>query len=127
MTKRPHGSENKPAWQPPKGDNPAEWGAYLESLAHDARSWDSLVRRLSGAGDDSSKRNGRRLACRANKTQVMIEVRDWQAFWLSSVERRPLPQVAQDLGITVREVEAARERVIGRLLGDGGSFRPFET
>ena len=39
----------------------------------------------------------------------------WLAFWLSAVEGRPIPEVAEELGKSVGAVYIARSRVIQRL------------
>lgn len=39
----------------------------------------------------------------------------WQAFWLTTVEQRPIEETAQTLGLTVGAVYLARSRVLARL------------
>ena len=44
-----------------------------------------------------------------------FEESTWLAFWLSAVEGRPIPEVANELGKSVGAVYVARSRVIQRL------------
>ncbi len=44
-----------------------------------------------------------------------FEESTWLAFWLSAVEGRPIPEVADELGKSVGAVYVARSRVIQRL------------
>jgi RNA polymerase sigma-70 factor (ECF subfamily) len=49
--------------------------------------------------------------------QIRKEFREstWQAFWFTSVENRPVPEAAKELGISAGAVYIARSRVMARL------------
>jgi RNA polymerase sigma factor (sigma-70 family) len=92
-------------------------------------------RRTSGSGDSDVKRlldeypapNGQQSALfdREYKRQTFrwaaerirghFEDKTWQAFWLTSVEGKPIQQAAQALGISTGAVYVARSRVMSRL------------
>jgi RNA polymerase sigma factor (sigma-70 family) len=59
----------------------------------------------------------KRQAFRWAADQVKPEFTDstWQAFWKTGVEDRPIPQVAQELGLSAGAVYIARSRVLARL------------
>jgi RNA polymerase sigma factor (sigma-70 family) len=59
----------------------------------------------------------KRQAFRWAADQVKQEFKDstWQAFWKTGVEDRPIPQVAQELGLSAGAVYIARSRVLARL------------
>ena len=40
---------------------------------------------------------------------------NWQAFWMSAVEEKPMEQVAEKLGITRGQVYVARSRIMARI------------
>jgi len=44
-----------------------------------------------------------------------IAERTWRAFWDTTMEDRPIPEVAEDLGMTAGNVYLARSRVMSRL------------
>ena len=49
------------------------------------------------------------------KVQRQVQSKTWQAFWLSTVEDRPMPSVAAALQMTIGSVYIARSRVMARL------------
>jgi RNA polymerase sigma-70 factor (ECF subfamily) len=50
----------------------------------------------------------------------------WDAFWLTSVEARPIQEVAGQLGMTVGSVYIARSRVMTQLRQCAQRFAPGE-
>ena len=51
----------------------------------------------------------------ADRVQDTVAQRTWQAFWLTSVQQRPIEQVATELEMTIANVYIARSRVLARL------------
>ncbi|WP_197440141.1 sigma-70 family RNA polymerase sigma factor [Polystyrenella longa] len=51
----------------------------------------------------------------ACQVEENVQPSTWQAFWMSSVEDIPIPEVAERLQMTVGAVYIARSRVIGRI------------
>jgi len=47
--------------------------------------------------------------------QTDFQEKTWRAFWRTSIDRQPAADVAQELGLTVGAVHAARFRVLKRL------------
>jgi RNA polymerase sigma-70 factor (ECF subfamily) len=44
-----------------------------------------------------------------------VTEKTWQAFWQTTVENRPIEQVAEELGMTAGNIYVARSRVMARL------------
>jgi RNA polymerase sigma factor (sigma-70 family) len=51
----------------------------------------------------------------AEKVRQTVTGTTWSAFWKSSIELQPIPNVARQLGISVGSVYIARSRVIAKL------------
>jgi RNA polymerase sigma-70 factor (ECF subfamily) len=51
----------------------------------------------------------------AAQVQKQVKPSTWQAFWRTSVDVRPIAEVAAELEMTVGAVHIARSRVLGRL------------
>ena len=51
----------------------------------------------------------------AERLKPRIKTRNWDAFWMSTVEGLPIEQVAQRLGIECGTIYVARSRIMSRL------------
>lgn len=51
----------------------------------------------------------------AEQVREAVQSRTWRAFWMSSVDEAPIPDIAERLGMSVGSVYIARSRVIARL------------
>ncbi|MCA9135341.1 MAG: sigma-70 family RNA polymerase sigma factor [Planctomycetales bacterium] len=51
----------------------------------------------------------------AEKVREQVRASTWQAFWMTSVERQSITEVANKLAISEGAVHIARSRVLGRL------------
>jgi len=83
----------------------------------------SMLARLSshadrpGTLDEELNLENQRVQFRwaAARVRESVQERTWQAFWLTSVQERPVEAVARELGLTPGAVYIARSRVIARL------------
>lgn len=60
----------------------------------------------------------------AEQVEREVQPRTWRAFWLSSVDDIPIPDVADQLGMSIGAVYIARSRVIGRIRTQAEIFSP---
>jgi RNA polymerase sigma factor (sigma-70 family) len=65
----------------------------------------------------------------ASKVRVAVQETTWQAFWLTSLEERPVPEVAAKLGMSPGAVYIARSRVMAKLQDQVSQWesRPKDT
>ncbi|MCC9606952.1 sigma-70 family RNA polymerase sigma factor [Blastopirellula sp. JC732] len=53
--------------------------------------------------------------CAAEQVRTQVNERQWQAFWKSSVEAQPIPEVAAELEMSVGSIYIARSRITKRI------------
>jgi RNA polymerase sigma-70 factor (ECF subfamily) len=58
----------------------------------------------------------------AERIRRQMDTKKWQAFWRTSVDCRPIPEVAEELGMTTGAVYIARSRVLAMLRRDVQRF-----
>lgn len=51
----------------------------------------------------------------AGKVRPSFKAENWQAFWLSAVEERPIEEVATQLGLSRGQIYVARSRIMARI------------
>jgi RNA polymerase sigma-70 factor (ECF subfamily) len=89
-----------------------------------------LEQECDPAGDESAlfDLEYRREVFRWAASQVRGNVKPttWDAFWLTSVEARPIREVARQLGMTVGSVYIARSRVMTQLQQCAARFAPCD-
>ncbi|HEY4234373.1 MAG TPA: sigma-70 family RNA polymerase sigma factor [Lacipirellulaceae bacterium] len=56
------------------------------------------------------------------KVKDTVAAATWQAFWQSSVETKPIAEVARELGMSIGSVYVARSRVMSKLRGEVSRF-----
>jgi len=61
-----------------------------------------------------------------DEVRQQVQAKTWEAFWLSTVEDRPIPSVAATLNMTIGSVYIARSRVMARLRAAVNNFRGDE-
>ena len=55
------------------------------------------------------------MRCAADNVRRLVNDRHWEAFWLTAVEGKKSPAVAEQLGLTVGAVYTARSRILQRI------------
>jgi RNA polymerase sigma-70 factor (ECF subfamily) len=60
----------------------------------------------------------------ASQVRANVKPSTWEAFWLTSVEARPIQEAARQLGMTVGSVYIARSRVMAQLRQLAARFAP---
>jgi RNA polymerase sigma factor (sigma-70 family) len=95
---------------------------YRKRRADAARGGSSVIELLSVQADQRDdatelitqyRREVFRMAAREVRQQV--EETSWQAFWMTSVERTPIAEVAKTLALTPGAIYTARSRIVRRL------------
>lgn len=51
----------------------------------------------------------------AEQVRSQVSIRQWKGFWMTSVEEKPIRDVAQELGMSVGAVYVARSRITKRI------------
>jgi RNA polymerase sigma-70 factor (ECF subfamily) len=89
------------------------WGAGGSQIA-------SLLEELPAQTTDSSElflKEYRRELFRwaAERVREQVHQRQWLMYWLTSVEERPIAEVAQEFGVSIGSVYVARSRITKRI------------
>jgi RNA polymerase sigma-70 factor (ECF subfamily) len=89
------------------------WGTGDSQIAH-------LLAELPAVSEDSSElflREYRRELFRwaAERVREQVSERQWEVFWLTSIEERPIAEVAEEFAMSVGSVYIARSRITKRI------------
>ena len=81
-----------------------------------SREWDAIPAALSSLSSYWDQEYRRELFVRAAKhVREAVAEATWQAFWLSTIENRPIADVARQLGVRQGVVYLSRCRVLDRI------------
>lgn len=61
--------------------------------------------------------------CAAARVRRTVEESTWQAFWLSSIDERPIAEAAKTLHMSVGSVYIARSRMMAKLRREADRYR----